>query len=210
MPQPELILFAKQPVPGEVKTRMQPAYTPAQAAEIAACLVRATVELAVASWPGEIYLYGAPNSDHPLFHRLAEEFEIKLADQSEGDLGAKMLCALRDGIGRHGAAAILGCDVPHCEWDVLDYANGRLARGRNVLGPTDDGGYYLIGLQEASPELFINIEWGGCRVLAATLRSAEELRLEFDFLKILSDVDTPSKLWCAAQKVEALRRFIEP
>jgi uncharacterized protein len=210
MPQPELILFAKQPVPGEVKTRLQPVYTPAQAAEIAACLVRATVELAVSSWPGDIYLYGAPDADHPLFHSLAEEFDIKLAGQSAGDLGTKMMSALRDGIERHGAAAILGCDVPQCEWDILDYANGRLARGRNVIGPTNDGGYYFIGLQESRPELFRDIEWGGCRVLAETLRSAEELGLEFDFLKILSDVDTPSKLWCAAQKVEALRRFIEP
>ena len=210
MPQPELILFAKQPRPGEVKSRLQPVYTPAQAAEIAACLVRATVELAVSSWPGDIYLYGAPDADHPLFHQLAEEFGIKLAGQSEGNLGKKMLCALRDGIERRGAAAILGCDVPHCGWDVLDYANGRLARGRNVLGPAEDGGYYFIGLQEARPDLFKDIEWGGCRVLAATLRGAEKIGLEFDFLKMLSDVDTPSNLWCAAQKVEALKRFITP
>ena len=189
---------------------MQPVYTPEQAAEIAAHLIRATVELAVSSWPGEIYLYGAPDTEHAVFHRLADEFGIGLASQCPGDLGAKMLDALRGGIERHGAAAVLGCDVPHCGWDVLDYANGRLARGHNVLGPTEDGGYYFIGLQEARPELFRDIEWGGCRVLAQTLQRAKDVGVEFDFLKMLRDVDTPSNLWCAAQKVESLKRFIPP
>ena len=210
MPQPELILFAKQPRPGEVKTRLQPIYTPEQAAEIAACLVRATVELAVSAWPGEIYLYGSPDSEHAVFHELAGEFDIKLASQCPGDLGTKMLGALRDGVERHGAAAVLGCDVPHCGWDVLDYANGRLARGHNALGPTEDGGYYFIGLQEGRSELFEGIDWGGCRVLAQTLQRAEDIGIDFDLLKVLRDVDTPSNLWCAAQKVESLKRFIPP
>ena len=122
MPQPELILFAKQPRPGAVKTRMIPEYTAEQAAEIAACLIRATVELAVSSWPGEVHLYGAPDADHPLFHALAGEFRLKLASQAEGDLGARMYRALRDGVARQGSAAVLGCAVPHCGWEVLERA----------------------------------------------------------------------------------------
>ena len=57
MSQPELILFAKQPLPGEVKSRLQPDYSPERAAEIAAFLIRATVELAVSAWPGDVALY---------------------------------------------------------------------------------------------------------------------------------------------------------
>jgi hypothetical protein len=136
MNQPDFILFAKQPLPGQVKTRLQPHYSPEQAAEIAAFMIRATVELAVSSWPGDVYLYAAPDPDYPLFHALAEEFHIRLATQAEGDLGNKMLSALREGIERQGCAAIMGCDVPHCPWEVIDQANAgwrlllyRYARG---------------------------------------------------------------------------------
>ena len=65
MSQPELILFAKQPLAGQVKTRLQPEYRPEQAADIAAFLIRATVELAVSSWPGQVWLYACPDPDQP-------------------------------------------------------------------------------------------------------------------------------------------------
>ena len=209
MSQPELILFAKKPIPGEVKTRLQPDYSPEQAAEIAAFLIRATVELASSAWPGDIALYVSPDMDHPLFRELAHEFHLHLALQTEGDLGARMLHALRDGIGRRGCAAILGCDVPHCSWDVIDRANDSLACGRNVLGPTEDGGYYFIGLQEARAELFENMPWGSDKVLEKTLARAEELGMEFEVLTKLRDVDTADDLWLIAQKYEPLRRFLK-
>ncbi|MBI3569852.1 MAG: TIGR04282 family arsenosugar biosynthesis glycosyltransferase [Gammaproteobacteria bacterium] len=209
MSQPELILFARQPVPGQVKTRLLPQYTPEQAAEIAAFLIRATVELAVSAWPGDVMLYVWPGTDHPLFRQLAREFHVHLAPQAEGDLGVKMLDALRQGIARQGAAAVMGCDVPHCGWDVLDQANDWLARGRNVLGPTDDGGYYFIGLQEARSELFGEMPWGSDRVLDLTLARAEKPGMEFDLLKTLRDVDTAADLWLVAQQYEPLRRFLK-
>lgn len=209
MSQPELMLFAKQPIPGEVKTRLQPDYSPEQAAEIAAFLIRASVELASSAWPGDIALYVSPDMDHPLFRDLEREFHLRLALQAEGDLGVRMLSALRDGIGRQGCAAILGCDVPHCGWNVIDQANDSLARGRNVLGPTEDGGYYFIGLQEARAEFFEDMPWGSNKVLEKTVARAEELGMEFDMLKELRDIDTANDLWFIAQKYEPLRRFLE-
>lgn len=208
MSQPQLILFAKQPVAGRVKTRLQPDYGPEKAAVIAAFMIRATVELAVSAWPGEIMLYGWPGIDHPLFRRLADEFHIQLLPQAQGDLGAKMLDALRAGIGRGECTAIMGCDVPHCGWDVIDQANGWMARGRNVLGPTEDGGYYFIGLQAARPELFEDMPWGSERVLPMTLARAEKLGMEFNLLKTLRDIDTAADLWLAAQKYEPLKQFL--
>lgn len=209
MKQPELILFAKQPLPGEVKTRLQPEYSAEQSAEIASFLIRATVELAVSAWPGAIYLYVWPNANHPLFHELAREFSIHLADQAVGDLGAKMCQALQQGIQRAGCAAILGCDVPHIGWDAIDQANTWLARGRNVIGPTYDGGYYFIGLHEARPELFENIVWGSQQVLSATMTQATKLGMEFEMLKKMRDIDSASDLWLIAQKYEPLRKFIK-
>lgn len=208
MSQPELMLFAREPIAGQAKTRLQPDYSPEQAAEIAAFMIRATVELAVSAWPGEVMLYVWPGTDHLLFHRLTSEFHIRLVPQAEGDLGAKMLDALRAGIARKGSAAVMGCDVPHCGWDVIDQANGWLARGKNVLGPTDDGGYYFIGLQEARPELFEDMPWGSGRVLETTLARAEKLGIEFELLKTLRDIDTAADLCLVAQRYEPLRQFL--
>ena len=143
-----------------------------------------------------------------MFHELTREFPVILATQAEGDLGTKMLSALRQGIDRSGSAAVMGCDVPHCGWETLDQANDWLARGDNVLGPTEDGGYYFIGLQQARAELFEGIEWGGDRVLAATLARAGRLGIEFEMLPTQRDIDTAADLWLVAQKYEPLRKFL--
>jgi rSAM/selenodomain-associated transferase 1 len=207
--QPELIIFAKQPLAGQVKTRLQPEYTPQEAADIAALLIRATVELAVASWPGEIYLYGAPDAGHRLFKELAREFQLQLAPQGAGDLGARMQAALREGLARRRSAAILGCDVPHCSWVALDQANHWLAQGRNVLGPTEDGGYYFIGLGAPHAGLFEGIDWGTDQVFTQTLERATSLGVEFEWLPRLRDIDTADDLWLASQKYAPLRAFVK-
>jgi uncharacterized protein len=208
MTQPRLLIFAKQPVPGKVKTRLQPDYSPEKSAEIASFMIRATVELAVTAWPGDVMLYAWPDIEHPLFRQLARDFRITLAHQAEGDLGAKMLSAFREGITLGTRTAIMGCDVPQCGWDVIDQANDWLARGKNVLGATEDGGYYFIGLHQACPELFDTIPWGTHQVLPMTLARAEQLGLEFNLLPVLRDIDTANDLWLAAQKYEPLKQFL--
>lgn len=208
MKSPDLILFAKQPMAGKVKTRLQRDYTPLQVAEIATFLIRASVRLASSSWPSEIYLYAAPDPDHALFKELARDFHIHLAQQAPGDLGQKMLQAMRDGIARSGAAGILGCDVPHCPWEIIEQAHEHLANGKCVLGPAEDGGYYFIGLQQAQAALFKGIAWGGDRVAELTLASARRLGLRFEMLPVLNDIDTTEDLWLAAQAFEPLRTFL--
>lgn len=207
--QPALLIFAKQPRAGETKTRLQPEYTPQQAADIAAFMLRATVELAVASWPGEISLYGTPDADHPLFSDLADEFGVHLARQQGRDLGERMRHAFADVLTRRRAVAIFGCDVPHCSWDILDQANGWLAKGRNVLGPTEDGGYYFIGLNAPHAGLFEDINWGTDQVLAQTLGRAGSLGVGFELLPRLRDVDTADDLRRVSQKYLPLRAFVK-
>ena len=209
MNQPDLILFAKQPLPGQVKTRLQPEYSPEEAAAIAADFIRRTVELAVSNWPGEVFLYAWPDANHPLFQALAREFHIQLAVQAAGDLGAKMQSALQTHIARRGCAAILGCDVPHADWVMIDQANEWLARGHNVLGPASDGGYYFIGLQQPTPELFTDIEWSSNKVLTTTLLRAGTLGIEFEMLTELRDIDTSEDLRIVAEKYEPLKRYFK-
>lgn len=208
MKSPDLMLFAKQPIPGKVKTRLQPDFSPEQAAQIAEFLIRDTAQVATANWPSAVYLYGAPSADHPVFSRLAGKFHMRLATQAVGGLGFKMLTALREGIERSGAAGVLGCDVPHCREAILELAHEKLAGGDNVLGPTEDGGYYFIGLQQASAALFEHIEWGGNQVAETTLWRAQRLGITFQVLPKLTDIDTRDDLWVTAHQYEPLRKFL--
>jgi len=208
MHRPALIVFAKQPIPGAVKTRLQPDYTPQRAAAIATCLIRATVALAVSAWPGTVEVRAAPDAEHPLFREIARRFGVSLSAQGAGDLGARMLRAIEDGIERAGAAAVLGCDVPHCAREILIDAGAALARGANILGPAEDGGYYLIGLTVAHPALFADIAWGGPDVCATTLERARAIGVEFTLLPTLRDIDTAADLKSAAQQYPALREFL--
>ncbi len=206
MKSPDLILFAKQPIPGQVKTRLQRDYTPEQVAQIAAFLVCTTVDVAVNSWPSEVYLYGAPDANHPLFQGLAADYRVHLMAQGDGDLGEKMLGALRDGVARRGAAGIMGCDVPHCPWEIIERAHEMLAKGHNVIGPSVDGGYYFIGMQAVPAAVFQEIDWGGPDVAETTVRRAQQLGIYFERLPELRDIDTGEDLWVVAQEYEPLRR----
>jgi rSAM/selenodomain-associated transferase 1 len=208
MVHPELILFAKQPLPGRVKTRLSPPATARKAAKIAAMLIRHTAELAASYWPGDVRLYGSPDADHPLFRELAATLHLHLADQAEGDLGRKMRSALADGIRRRGAAAVMGCDVPHCPGSVLEQAFEWLARGRNVIGPSTDGGFYFLGASREIPGLFDGVAWGGNMVAAATVGAAEAGGVEFESLPRLRDVDTWADVVEVATAYAPLREFL--
>ena len=86
--------------------------------------------------------------------------------------------------------------------------NAALVRGRAVLGPAEDGGYYLIGSTEAHAELFADIPWGSPRVLDITLERADQVGVDFILLPKLRDIDTAADLWLVAQQLPSLRRFL--
>lgn len=81
-------------------------------------------------------------------------------------------------------AAILGCDVPHTDASILQTAHKNLARGQNTLGPSHDGGYYLIGLAKRNPSLFKDMPWGTSAILEKTLALDT-----FQKLDALRDID---------------------
>lgn len=207
MPKPALFIFAKAPIAGTVKTRLQPVYTAAQAADIAALLIRETTALAAANWDGPIYLATMPDTSHPVFTELTTRHALMLRAQHGADLGARMHEAIVHGATHHGAAAIIGCDVPHCPAPVLRDAVARLMRGRDVLGPSSDGGYYLIGLNRPRVELFTDMAWGSADVCATTLARARALGIEFETLPVLRDIDTPEDLRAVAPSFPPLQRF---
>lgn len=194
----ELILFAKTPLAGRVKTRLVPGLGEHGAAEFAQGLIEETVRRAVASWPGEVHLQAWPSTSHPCFERLRERHGITVSLQAEGDLGTKMLRALDSAHKRGAAAAVMGCDVPHCPPETYRTAHAFLGQGRSVIGPSDDGGYYLIGINPPHPDCFERIEWGGNKVFDTTLKRAARAGINLIVLQQLNDFDT-------AADIEAIR-----
>ena len=203
-----LCLMAKAPLPGAVKTRMQPDLSAARAAELARMMLEQTAENARSHWPGEIVLCASPDAAHPLFAALAKRHGMRLAAQRGADLGARMLSALR--AARAGRAAVMGCDVPHCPGEVLARAFDLLARGENPVGPAADGGFYLLGLQRADDELFRGIDWDGGAQLAQVRARASRRGVALAELPRLRDIDHYADLqWLAAHDA-SYARFTAP
>ncbi|MFN2257468.1 MAG: TIGR04282 family arsenosugar biosynthesis glycosyltransferase [Desulfuromonadaceae bacterium] len=114
----------------------------------------------------------------------------------EGDtLGHRMAHAFEQVFGSgYNRAVMLGTDCPDIEGASVVKALKYLRSADVVLGPAQDGGYYLIGLNELHPGLFRNIDWGSARVLNQTSASAKELNLTPAYLAPLRDIDTPEDL----------------
>ncbi len=191
-----LAIMAKQPQPGKVKTRLSPPLTPEEAARLSHCFLLDTVER-VQRLPGVArYLAFAPPDAREFFRDLAGE-GFALLPQVGADLGER-LAHLSQALfaARCSAAVIIGADSPTLPDAVLREALDVLTQGRIdvVLGPAEDGGYYLIGQRSPNPSLFQGIAWSTDAVLPQTLERATVAGLRTHLLPAWSDVDTPGDL----------------
>lgn len=204
-----LYLFAKAPRAGAVKTRMQPQLDAESAAQLAQFMLEQTAANACANWPGEVALcVWPPRVDEPAFTALAARYGITVTAQTGTDLGARMRHALDGGIAGAGAAAVMGCDVPHCPGAALAQAHAALARGENPVGAATDGGFYLLGLQRAEPALFAGVDWRGPAVLAEVRARAANAGVQLTDLPRLRDIDRYEDLQWLARIAPAYRRFV--
>lgn len=121
--------------------------------------------------------------------------DLVYQSQGEGDLGLRMARSLFDSL-QSGAekVIIIGTDCPGVNAQILATAFEKLHAFDLVLGPALDGGYYLIGLRQPIPELFVNIEWGTAQVFQKTVDIAQKLNLSYVDLLPLADVDRPEDL----------------
>lgn len=200
-----LILFAKAPVIGEVKTRMSPPLSLSQAAELAEALLEETLKLVSKCWQGRLVLAVSPSQEHPAFKRLASLYSVELITQEGENLGERMRNAMNV-IGY--PCAVMGCDVPHCSPNILKTVYNALCQGNSCIGETLDGGYYLLGLQESHPQLFYTVNWGTGSVYEATMKVAETVNLVFVNLEKLQDIDYYADLEAASKKLPRLLEFL--
>lgn len=205
-----VIVFAKAPVPGEVKTRLIPRLGARGAAVLHAALVERALETACSAQVGRVELCGAPDASHPFFVACAKRFGVAVTAQTAGDLGARMHAAFERVMPDSGSALLIGSDCPALTPEQLHEAAVALQGGYNaVLGPAEDGGYVLIGLARTSPEVFDGIAWGGPDVLLDTRARLGALGWRWHELAVLWDIDRPDDLARLAERIECGARYLD-
>ncbi len=191
-----LIIFTRYPEPGKTKTRMIPTLGAEGAAKLQHqmtehTLVEAKKLQTERSLSVEVHFAGGNQ-------QLMQEWlgsDLVYRKQDEGDLGQRMKSAFEASFaaGMIGVVTI-GIDCPDLNAALLAEAFEALDRHDLILGPAQDGGYYLIGLSRLIPELFTDIPWGTSEVLAKTKSIAQKLDLSVHCLSLLNDVDRPEDL----------------
>jgi rSAM/selenodomain-associated transferase 1 len=190
-----VLVFTRTPVPGRVKTRLIPAIGAARAANLHRAMLWRTVATAVAAGVGPVGLWCNPAIEHPYIAEIQREFGLDVHLQRGEDLGERMHLALRSQLDDGGGALLVGTDCPFLEAGDLQLAARTLCDGADaVLGPAEDGGYYLIGVRESDIEVFSGVAWGSNQVLAETRRKFRDLGWRWRELATRRDVDRPADL----------------
>ncbi|MDD5274330.1 MAG: TIGR04282 family arsenosugar biosynthesis glycosyltransferase [Methylovulum sp.] len=194
-PDSVLMLFCKAPVPGQVKTRLMAELSAGQAADIHAALSIQTLQLATRRPLCAVQLWCAPTREHPFFDKAARDFKVTLKVQQGDGLGERMCGAFNAAVQDYAHALLIGCDCPSLTSADLEQALLALRGGYDgVVAATEDGGYSLIGLNQAWDGLFANTRWGTPQVMAQTRNNIGRLGLRFYELPMQWDVDTPADL----------------
>jgi rSAM/selenodomain-associated transferase 1 len=204
VPERALIVFLKYPKPGRVKTRLAAALGD----EAAAALYRAlTEEVLRATVPraGEyetLVFFDPPEAAAEMRAWLPG---VRLRPQSGGDVGERMAAAFARAFERGPRrVAIIGTDVPALTRQTITEALAGLDEADVVVGPAEDGGYYLLALREPHPELFEHVAWSSPAVLEETLARAAAAGLRVRQLVRLRDVDTITDLRTEWPRLRAL------
>ena len=194
-----LAMMTKAPRSGLVKTRLVPPLTNSEAAELSLCLLRDTIanmKEVAARVPTDLVAVYSPASSEEEFDELLPE-SFSLLSQSRGALGDRIFHAASSLLSAgYTAVCVIGSDSPTMPAETLDRAMAVLRQpgDRVVLGPADDGGYYLIGLKSPHPRLFQDIDWSTDRVLRQTVDRADEQGLEVQLLPSWYDIDDARSL----------------
>ncbi len=203
MPKQTLLVVAKRPAPGQTKTRLCPPLTPNQAASLYDCFLRDTLDTMRQVPDAQCVIGYLPEAAADYFSQLAPD--MGLAFQSGDSLGERLDHLLTEALtnGSH-KAVIMDSDSPTLPAAYLSQAFDLLDEVDVVLGPTRDGGYYLIGLKQPQPHLLRQVQMSTPHVLSDTLALAESTGLTVSLLPAWYDVDTIADLYQLAEETAGL------
>ncbi len=192
-----LIIFAKAPEPGKVKTRLSPILSEEDAADLQKAFIQDLIELteALTHKSSTERIIACTPITHSFFQSLQQKENIRLMAQEGADLGERMKNAFQWGFKNDFKnIVIIGCDSPTLPVAFIHEAFEKLSSTDLVLGPGLDGGYYLIGSRALFPDLFIDLPWGTERVLSNTLEKISTNGCSHYLLPFWYDIDRPNDL----------------
>lgn len=184
MPGPRLVIFARLPEAGQVKTRLIPALGEAGAAQLYGRLLEHTLaEARTSGLDIEVWITGGS----PQAFAEAYGNDLAVVEQGHGDLGERLARV-------DAPSIVIGSDCPGISAPILRAAAKALDDRAVVIGPATDGGYYLIGFREPVPFLFAEMAWSTPTVFANTLTRLAARGIGPAILPELADIDTPEDL----------------
>ena len=186
-----LIIFVKNPIAGQVKTRLAATVGEARALEIYRKLLDHTTKITIELPIDKVVYYSnfIDGNDH------WDQINYQKQLQTPGGLGQKMSAAFEWGFqSGYREICIIGSDCYELTPEIIMNGFQALSTHDAVLGPTRDGGYYLLGMKKIREELFQNKNWGTDSVAADTLNDLKRLSLEYQTLELLNDVDVEEDL----------------
>lgn len=194
-PNARILILARMPQAGQVKTRLHPVLSPQQCAELQHALILHTLKTSLRKPLCPVELW-CTDSDHPQVDYYRGNFDIVIKQQADGDLGQRMQHAFDKTLKETSFALLIGCDCPAMTPEHLQQSLLALAEETTpvVITPSIDGGYVLIGLRSAHNRLFQEIDWGSDQVLVQTRQKIKQSGLQHLELETLWDLDRPQDL----------------
>jgi hypothetical protein len=201
-----ILVFAKAPVSGRVKTRLIPALGASGAARLARHLLDHTLAEALAAGCGAVELCASPDFSAPDWAAVPLPPGVTTSAQGDGDLGARLARAARRHLAQGAPVLLIGTDCPALSAVRLRVAAAALADHNAALYPALDGGYTLLGLRSDHPSLFADIPWSTSQVAAVTRARMQALGWRVWVGDALADIDAPPDL---LQLPERLRQTLD-
>ena len=187
-----LVVVAKEPVPGKVKTRLSPELSPAIAADLYRCFLHDRIQESSTLNEVDRAIAYTPEDARETFTTLALD-GFKLFAQQGKNLGERLNNIFLEKL-THGykAVSIVDSDSPDLPKSIIKESFHLLSskQAEVVFGPCRDGGYYLVGMRKPHPELFRDIPWSTENVLSVTLKKARKMGLNVKLLSAWNDLDT--------------------
>jgi hypothetical protein len=199
-----LIVVGKAPVAGSTKTRLVPPLSAEEAADLYRGFLLDTLELATSLyWERTTLVH--PRGDGPGLEALLGHLQVELLEQRSEGLGMALAQAFEHHFATGcDAAVLIGSDNPTLARRPIEDACAALRTGADLtIGPTVDGGYYLIGMRQPHLGVFTGVEWSTSRVYAQTLARARDLGLRIKPVRTWYDIDEPADLERLAGEVAA-------
>jgi uncharacterized protein len=203
---PTIVVFAREPLPGLSKTRLAAHIGARNAAALAEAFTRDMLAKVRDLGLPLVLAGSAPGAvqDSHYFRALGRRFAATLVDQGQGTLGSRMARVMAPFA--RGSVVLIGTDIPSLPVSIIERASSLISRNRVVLGPSLDGGYYLVGIHGAIPDMFRGIAWGGPRVLRQTVARVARFGIQPAFAPAWYDIDRWDDLLVLTEHLHRIAR----